>query len=433
MKYTRYTRPFAAAAVVVAAALAFSGCASAAPAAPTPTGPVDITFSSWLRGSQQVVDAFNASQKDVIVHFESVASGVDNYPQLAKQAEAHTLPDVVTTEYSRVADLASQGVLADLSKIAGDFVKKSYPESIQSLVTFGGKTWSVPLDAGTVQLYYRDDLFKQYGVKVPTTWDEYYTAAKAIKAADPNARIGSTVLSDMGLLAALAWQNGAQWAKAGDKAWDIHIDDDATLAWAKSYQKLLDEDLVWKDEAQALQQKQASGQLLSVISGSWYGAGLSQTFADQAGKWRVAKLPAPASGPSTGMLGGSSFGISKDSKKADAALKFIKWMTTTPEGIKARINGGISTVFPVNETARAAAVAAFDPKFFGGQDIYKVAAEGLANIPKWTWSPATATTMSALNDASAAVKAGTAPLASMFALAQKATVDALKNRNIAVN
>ncbi|MCD1268837.1 extracellular solute-binding protein [Microbacterium sp. MEC084] len=79
----------------------------------------------------------------------------------------------------------------------------------------------MPLDMGVLSFFCRADLFEQYGVEVPTTWDEHVAAAEAVKAADPNVRIGATTLGDPALYAALAWQHGATWASVEGDAWKI--------------------------------------------------------------------------------------------------------------------------------------------------------------------------------------------------------------------
>ena len=348
---------------------------------PTDSGePVEITFASFLRNSAAVVDAYNAAQDDVIVTFEEVPA-TENYTQLLNRQSAGTLPDVVTTDYAFVAEMATQGVLQDIKEQAGSLVSENYPEAIQDLVNFGDALWGIPLDVGVMQLYYRADRFEELGIEVPTTWDEYAEAAAAVKAADPNSRIGASITIDDLFYPALAWQAGGQWADVEGDAWKINIDDKASAEVAKTHQALLDNDLVWADAPEVLNQKQADGTMLSVISGSWYAAGLASTYPDQSGLWRVAQLPSPTSEPATAMRGGSAFGVSSDSEHVDAAVDFITWMTTTPEGIEARIAGGASSVFPVSEDAREVASAAFDPTFFGGQDIYDVALAGYESIP----------------------------------------------------
>ncbi|MET4158293.1 extracellular solute-binding protein [Agromyces sp. PvR057] len=436
MKHNPRTRAVLAATTIAIFGLGLAACSSpaASDSADGPSEPVEITFSSWLRGSEEVVAAFNDAQDDVEVTFKQVASAKDNYTQISNEVEAGTAPDVVTIEYPRVSEMATQGVIQDITESAGDLVAEGFSPSVQSLVNFGGKTWSVPLDAGVLEFYYRADLFEQYGIEVPTTWEEYHAAAAKVAAADPNVRLGASILGDPALYAAVAWQNGATWSTVEDDAWSIDIDGSETTEAAAFHQGLIDEGLVWTDEAEVLAQKQAAGQLLSVVSGAWYGAGLASTYPEQAGMWKVAQVPSPTDEPSSAMYGGSSFAVTRDSEKTEAAVEFIRWMTTDPAGIEARISLGASTVFPVNEDARAAAVEAFDPTFYGGQDIYEIAAASLESIPEgWVWGPATPTTFTSLSDGSAAVRAGSAKLQDIFADAQDATVEDLENRGISVD
>lgn len=393
--------------------------------------PVEITFSSWLRGSQAVVDAFNESHDDIQVKFAEVAGAADNYPQLVNQVKAGNAPDVITVEYPRVAEMASQGVLLDISEQAGDLVAEEFPESVQSLVNFGGATWSVPFDAGVLELFYRADLFEQHDLEVPTTWEEYQAVGEQIQAIDPNLHIGPSIIGDPTAYAALAWQNGAQWASIDGEAWGVEIDSAETREAMEIHQEMFDAGVTVAVDSAVQQQQQAAGQLLTVISGSWYGGVLQSGFADQAGAWRVAPLPSPTSEAVTGMYGGSTFGVSANSEKVDAAIEFITWMTTSAEGVEARLSEGLSSTLPTNPTALEAASKSFDTAFYGDQDIYEVAQEGLKTIPEgWVWGPAISTTFSSLTDDSAKVKDKTAVLPDIFEAAQEATVSDMEARGL---
>src|SRR5207249_4817773 len=59
---------------------------------------------------------------------------------------------------------------------------------------------------------------------------------------------------------------------------------------------------------------------------------------DTKGKWRMAPLPQWKSGENiTGSWGGSSTGVSTDSKHAEAAAKFATWLNTDPEALAALV------------------------------------------------------------------------------------------------
>jgi raffinose/stachyose/melibiose transport system substrate-binding protein len=48
-------------------------------------------------------------------------------------------------------------------------------------VVFDGHVWGVPLAAYTVGIYYQVPVFKKYGIKPPTTWDEMTTVSETLK------------------------------------------------------------------------------------------------------------------------------------------------------------------------------------------------------------------------------------------------------------
>ena len=55
-----------------------------------------------------------------------------------------------------------------------------YPKNVMSVVTFGGKVYVVPLVMDWQVLYYRKDLFRKAGLKVPANFAELEAAAKKL-------------------------------------------------------------------------------------------------------------------------------------------------------------------------------------------------------------------------------------------------------------
>ncbi|MEV4414254.1 sugar ABC transporter substrate-binding protein [Catellatospora sp. NPDC049609] len=416
---------------MVSMALVATGCSSADTPADKPAV-TEITFWSWLRASQEVVDAFNKTHTDVQVKFEQVPGGPDGYGKFANAVKAGNAPDVMTAEYYMLPDMVSQGQLQDLTGSAGELVRSKFPAPVQSLVTLGGKTWSVPLDAGAMVMFYRKDLFDKYGIAVPKTWDEFRTAAERVKAANPKARIADWVKDDPSLLTSLSWQGGAKWFSVQGDAWKVDLSGGETSKVAAYWQDMLDKDLVAVVSPDEKTQKQKNSELLVTLTGAWGAGGLRGGLPDQAGKWASAPLPHWGT-PASAMMGGSSFGVAKTSTKTEAALKFITWMNTTPEGIQARLSSGASSTLPAIPELAEVAKKNFDTAFFGGQDLYAVAGESAAAIvPGWTWGPAMGSTNAALREGYAQVGAGKAKLADVLGTAQGRTVDDLKSRGINV-
>ena len=54
-----------------------------------------------------------------------------------------------------------------------------------------------------MMFYYRDDIFTQLGLTVPTTWDEYAATARALHTADPSKFLGTFSANDAGWFAGL--------------------------------------------------------------------------------------------------------------------------------------------------------------------------------------------------------------------------------------
>ncbi|GHF06679.1 sugar ABC transporter substrate-binding protein [Streptomyces spiralis] len=438
---SRSRRALRAAAALTAAALSatlLAGCGSddEDPAGAGKT--VDITFWGWAKGTKEVVDAFNASHKDVHVTYEEIPSGAaGGYAKLSNAVKAGNAPDVFNVEYPQLPDFVSQGAVKDIGEyVDADLKAKYLPQAVQ-LTTLGGATYALPLDAAPQVFYYRKDLFAKAGIKTPPrTWDEFHSAAGKLRKAEPGARIATFFPDDPTTFEAMAWQAGAQWFGTSGDSWQVSLNGPETAKVAGYWQKMIDDDLV-RVEPSFSQQWTASlqkGQTAGYLGASWGGGVLKGTLPDQAGKWAVAPLPSWNGDAAGGMLGGSTFAVSKDSKKAKAAVEFATWATTTPEGIEARISAGNSSAYPADPDLVPVAAKAFKADFYGGQDVYGVYGSAAKSIgQKWTWGPAMGVTNTSLKDSFGRLSSGSGTIAQALASAQKDTVAELKNRGLKVS
>jgi multiple sugar transport system substrate-binding protein len=133
------------------------------------------------------------------------------------------------------------------------------------------------------------------------------------------------------------------------------------------------------------------------------------------------------------MLGGSTFAVSKDSEKAEAAVKFAAWATTTEAGIKARIASGTSSAYPAAPALVPVAKNAFKGQLFAGQDVYTLFEDAAKSIrPDWAWGPAMGVTNNSLKDSFAGIKGGKGSILDSVEGARAATTKELGNRGIKV-
>lgn len=148
------------------------------------------TFWSALRGSQEVVDAFNRTHDRVQVDFQQVPSGAQGgYAKLSNAARAGNAPDVATIEYPQVPGFAIDGVAPDITDLVDDSLRDGLLPQAFGLTTFQGRTFSVPLDVEPMVMHYRTDLFDRYGLEVPRTWEEFSALASVVRRRAPDRRL----------------------------------------------------------------------------------------------------------------------------------------------------------------------------------------------------------------------------------------------------
>lgn len=406
--------------------------ASAAGATKAAAGPTEITFWSFVKGSDVVTDAFNRTHSDVHVTFQKQPPGQDYYSKLQNAVGAGSVPDVAVVEYYELPEFASRGAVEDLTGTLGPTVKDKFPPAAQQLVNLGGRTWGVPRDVGPLLYMYRKDFYDQHKIALPTTWDQYKTVLQQVKKADPKARGGVFYTNNPGLLEAYSWQAGDRWFGTTGDSWKVGIDGAKTGEVAAYWNDLLRQDLVRATtDADPFWSSVQKGETVSFICATWCAGSLRSTVPDQAGKWAVATVPSWDGQPASAMYGGSSFVIPKGAKNSKAAAEFISWITTDPEGMKGWVSTGQSSMFPAATGLVPVTKAAFPTDFYGGQDVYAVGQQSYDAVPQnWTWGPAMGTTNGSLADGLAKAASGATTLGDVVAASQQATVAEMSKRGL---
>ncbi|MFF4966173.1 ABC transporter substrate-binding protein [Streptomyces sp. NPDC001037] len=397
--------------------------------------PVTITFWGWAKGTKEVVAAFNSSHKDVHVNYEEIPAGAaGGYAKISNAVKAGNAPDLFNVEYPQLPDFVSQGAVQDISKYVSADLKSKYLDQAVGLTTLGGSTWALPLDVAPQVFYYRKDLFKKAGITAaPTTWAEFRTDAQKLKKAEPKARIATFFPDDPSTFQAMAWQAGAQWFSTEGDSWKVNFSQKGTNKVAEYWQKMIDGDLVRVQTSfsQAWTSSLQKGTTASYLGASWGGGVLASTLPDATGKWAAAPMPTWDGTTASGMLGGTTFAVSKDSKKTEAAVEFATWATTTAEGIKSRIASGTSSSYPAAPDLVPVAQSAFKTDFYGGQNLYAIYSAAAKSIrTNWAWGPAMGATNTSLKDSFAKVANGSTTLPAAIKGAEKTTVAEMKNRGL---
>jgi len=339
--------------------------------------------------------------------------------------------------YSDIPDFLVSDALEDITPYVGES-KDLFSSWQWDAGSFDGKTYAVPQASGPLVQFYRADIFDSLGIAYPTTWDEYYEAAKAIRASGPDRYITAFAFNQAAWLIGLSQQGGANWFSADGDAWDVTIDDENTLKVAAFWQKLIDEDLV-KVEADFSSEWNAdlqNGNVATWIVGSWGDAIIRGTAPDTAGNWAAGAVPQWTAGEnvSATWAGGSASVVLKGSDHPKEAAEFALWLNSNPDSVS--ILTSIGAGWPSISDVSVIPALQEDPEvfdFYGGQNIWEVAAESDAAVDNsWRWPPLASTLFASLTDnVKSAIEGGT-PLTAAYEKTQTDMVAALEDKGISV-
>ena len=353
----------------------------------------EITVWAWEPTLTQVAKDFT-KKTGIKVDLKNVGTNTKEYTQLDNAIEAGSgAPDVAQVEYYAIPQYAIKGNLLDITdKTSGysDF----YTPGPWASVQFAGKVYGLPMDSGPMAWFYNKDVFDKAGVD-PTqvrTWDDFYEAAKKIRAVDSYITSDS---GDAGFFDSMTWLAGAtpfETSKDGETVTINLTGDKNVKTFTDFWQKMIDEDLIdtktvgWTDD---WNKGLDDGSIASLLTGAWMPYNLLSGAPNGDGKWRIAQMPTADGSETNSENGGSSLVIVKsdDKAKVAAAYKFMEYACHDAEGIKTRVDGG---AFPAdNDTLKSndflnmTSLTDSDGKaheYFGGQKFNEELAKAAANV-----------------------------------------------------
>jgi multiple sugar transport system substrate-binding protein len=414
---------------------AATGTAGASSCTPS-SGPVSLTYTSWIPGIEEVVAAWNAKNPNIQVKVQTGPNGNGGtYQNFFNQLKAGNAPDLGHIEYDALPSFRVQDGLVDLG--ACDIVAKAKDQFVDwtwNQVSFGedGHAYGVPQDTGPMALFYRADLFEKAGIAIPATWDEYAAAAEKVKAA--GGYITNFSQSDISQFAGLSWQAGGRWFANDGNQWSVTMDDAGTKKVADYWQNLLTKKLVstvppWTTE---WDNAYNTGAAWTWVSAVWGANSIATGAPKTAGKWKVAPMPQWTAGEKVaGNWGGSSTAVFKGSKHVYEAAQFALWLNTSEEALT--LLNAKANLYPATKTGASLPALAQGVKFYGDQKIYDVFAEASAQVaPDFTWGPTMTATYANASDGFKAAVSGTGTLNDALVAAQASTIQTLKSQAIPV-
>ncbi|MFD6904098.1 ABC transporter substrate-binding protein [Streptomyces sp. NPDC060077] len=437
MPYTKRRRLVSSAVAVTLGASALAACGSSSDDGEARSGPVSLTYWSWTPGMDKVVDLWNkgpGKKERITVTVKKQASGDTLVTKILTAHKAGKAPDLVQAEYQALPTLVSNDALADIGDEVGD-AKSRFAEGVWQQTTLGtDAVYAVPQDIGPMMFYYREDLFKQYGLTVPATWDEFAETARKLKKAAPGKDLTTFSANDSGLFAGLAQQAGARWWTTSGDRWKVGINDAATKKVAEFWGGLVEEGAVANQPMYTPAWNKAlnTGEQIAWVSAVWAPGTLTTAAPDTQGKWAMAPLPQWNEGDrSTGSWGGSSTAVTTDSGNKDAAAKFAAWLNTDGEALNALAKE--SGIYPASTSAQLSGAFTSPPEYFSNQpDFYRKAAEIAETTAPSAWGPNVNVAYTTFRDAFGAAAKNKSGFTAALDTMQEDTVADLKKQGFGV-
>ncbi|MEU3413665.1 sugar ABC transporter substrate-binding protein [Streptomyces sp. NPDC006658] len=437
MPHTKRRRLVTTAVAVSLGATALAACGSGDDSK-AESGPVSLTYWTWTPGMDKVVDLWNKGpgKKDrITVTVKKQASGDTLVTKILTAHKAKKAPDLVQAEYQALPTLVSNDALADVSEHV-DGVKDKFAEGVWQQTTLGtDAVYAVPQDIGPMMFYYREDLFKRYGLKVPTTWEQFAETARLLKKKAPDKDLTTFSANDSGLFAGLAQQAGAKWwTTSGDK-WKVGIDDAATRKVAEFWGSLVKEGVIDNQPMYTPSWNKAldTGKQIAWVSAVWAPGTLNTAAPDTKGKWAMAPLPQwSAEQDVTGSWGGSSTAVTTDSAHQEAAAEFAVWLNTDHDALNALAKEG--GIYPASTSAQLSGAFSNPPAYFSNQpDFYTKAADIAKTTAPASWGPNVNVAYTSFKDAFGAAAKNESDFAAALRKMQADTVADMKKQGFEVS
>jgi multiple sugar transport system substrate-binding protein len=419
-------------ALVLMAPLAACGGSSSSS---TSSGPVNLTFWSWVPGIDKSVADFNSSHPGIQVKVVNVGAGPAEYDKLYTAIKANNEPDLGQVEFQLLPTFETTGALIDMSKYGASSVKDQFVPWTWKQVTIGNSIYAIPEDSGPLALFYRSDLFQKYNLPVPTTWAQYADDAAKLHAANPNDYITDFAPKEPGWFTGLVWQAGGRFFRINGQSWKVAINDTASQQVASYWQDLINKKLVktepdftngWYHDLQ-------TGTVATWVSAVWGASTIATNAPQSSGKWSIAPMPQWQAGQNvTGNWGGSTTAVFKNTQHPKEATEFAIWLNSNQKSLDEMIKG--ASIYPAFLPALDAASLNSPQPFYGNQVIGKVFRDSSTHVDdNFQWGPTINQVYTDMGDNFANVVNGRGTLSDALSAVQQSTVTFMKKQGFNVS
>jgi multiple sugar transport system substrate-binding protein len=336
-----------------------------------PAQPVTITVWDYYGEATPVkplVEPFMAAHPNITINYEALDWDT-TLEKLNVVLTGGTPPDVVTVDMTWIPRFASLGAFTDLKPLSGGMLNgvswdQAYTPGALKAITYNDQIISALYDFDVYALYYRNDLFEQKGLQVPTTWDELMNVAQALQEGDLY-----YYEFDADTFHGSQWiyENGGTLLSSDNKS-VLFNSPEAVAGIAFDYSLLQNGVAInWtSDEGERIQGVK-DGRIAMFSDGPYYMGIMKSAAPEMAGQWRVALHPYSKQPGS--YLGGTGLAIPTNSTQKEAAWEFIQYAMLVENQIGVYELAGAAPALTAALSSPEVNVA--DP-YFGGEQAFAV-------------------------------------------------------------
>jgi len=192
-----------------------------------------------------------------------------------------------------------------------------------------GTALGVPWYVDTRVFYYRKDLAEKAGyTQCPTTWDDFTAFTKAMQTkagAKWGVGLPASGADSFQSMLMFPWSAGAHLMNSDQSQWTL---DTPEMTKAMTYYKSFFADGIANPSPDGSPEAAfVNGTTPVLVAGPAEIGSLSQAGGGDAYKAKIGVCRVPADKSSTSFIGGSDLVVFKNSKNADAAWKFARWLS----------------------------------------------------------------------------------------------------------
>ncbi len=274
--------------------------------------------------------------------------------------------DVVQDNIIYVPVFAKNGYIIPLDDKLGNypnyFDKADFVPGYFNTVLHSGKIYGLPIYGESTFVMFRKDLFAQYGLRPPETFNDIETAAKTISEKTGKKIAGITMRGQQGIQGVYIWAaylwgfGGSFLDRDGHSALATPEGDAALDAYTRvlrDYGPIGVANYGWEENRLLFEQGRAAITLDATVNGAYNEDPVASSVA---GKVGYIPVPMQSSSPkgSSSSLAVHSFYVASDSGYKEAATLFVAWATAKEQQLKSietDPNAGVTSLTAIHSAA----------------------------------------------------------------------------------